>query len=209
MTGRLAVVLTVVLGSAGAVAQEPVPPPSSDTGRYGVRVVQDGAEPELETQTSHTGNLSPFLGAGYQHGLTDDAMGHLVFGLGLGWVAHGEFTGRVARGRPTRVEGRSTEVHLLGQVAVPVTRPARRTQLLLGLRGQQVFALGRHALLAVASAGARLDTGDRAAGLEVTFGGGYALLLPPVVLPIVVEVVYERFGVYGDGAWGLRVSVAW
>ncbi|MFW6051881.1 MAG: hypothetical protein ACODAU_11945, partial [Myxococcota bacterium] len=183
---------------------------TSERTHYGVRLVRDPAGDEwLEVPSSRTGRLFPYVGAGYQHGLTGDAMGHVVLAGGLAWVARGELTGLVAQGRRARVRGPETRLQLFGQAAVPVASGAERTQLAAGLRGRQMLAFGRHALLLVASAAARFDTVDRTAGLELTLGPGYALLLPPIVVPVLLELVYERFGVYGSGALGVRVSAAW
>ena len=149
----------------------------------------------------------PILGLGYQQGFRGDGIGHLVLGLGASLVLRGQYTGLIPRDGFPKVIGNDTRMGLLAQVAVPVTRQATPTQLVLATQVRQTFAFGRHALLLVGSAGGRFDTVDRKGGLELTLGLGYALVLPPSVLPITVQLVYETFGIYDRPAAGVRITL--
>lgn len=200
----LAVSLLAVAHSARAQSLNLKP------GYAGAKLVTDtDGTPSYEMPVEETGLVVPMLGLGYQQGLAGAAVGHLVLMAGAAYVVKGDYLALIRQRGFPKAYGLDTRLGLVGQVSVPVAEGARRTQLSLGLRAKQTFALGRHALLAVASASARFDTGARTGGLELALGGGYAVLFPPFALPVVVEVVYDRFGIYPSGAWSLRFSLAW
>jgi len=158
----------------------------------------------------NVGRRFSFLpGLGYTFGPTTRQVNHLVVGAAFGATLYGRWNMYKSRTRMARITGHGAYAHLGADLAIPLSKEAAPTHLTFPLRIQQVFAFGRHALMMVASVGPRWDLLPKKVGLQVTAGVGYTLILPPAGIPILVEVVHQRYGAYERDAWGLRFTMAW
>lgn len=146
-------------------------------------------------------------GVGYE---TGSRLGHLVLTAAGGWTVWGHWRSLVAEGRVPRVEGTATQVLLSFDVAPKVAQGTVPSWLTIGVRAQQVFALGRHLLSAQLSLGGRKDLGTELGGIDFTFGVGYAYAIePPFTIPVQIEAVRHYSGTFEGRRWGFRISMAW
>jgi hypothetical protein len=148
-------------------------------------------------------------GLGYAFGFTGRQLNHLLVQAAFGATLYGRWNMYKSRNRMARITGHGAYAHLGAELGIPLHKEAAPTHLTFGLRLQQVFAFGRHALMLVASAGPRWDVLPMKVGLQVTMGIGYTLILPPAGIPILVKAIHQSYGVYEKGVWGLRVMLAW
>ncbi len=165
--------------------------------------------PQMALRT--TGELALFPALGYAPSLDHRGDAFVELELGAGIVIHSAFrhTMGVVRGeRFGRTRGSALTAFLVGQVDLAVPRARRGHGGSLGLRLVETFFLGRHALALTASLGPRWDTTTTGTGLTFTAGLGYALVLPPWVVPILLELKWDRMPNEAPER-ALRVLLAW
>jgi hypothetical protein len=197
----LALALALTAATSTTRAQEVAP-------RAGARSTSTPA-PTMMLRTR--GELSLFPAIGYGPSLDHPGDDFVLLELGVGFVLHGMFRHEmgVVRGeRFGRTFGNSLTAFLVGQADVAVPGSRRGHAGSFGLRLFESVLLGRHALALTASVGPRWDTTTSGAGVKGTAGVGYALVLPPWVVPLILELEWDYMPREGLSQ-GLRVFLAW